>query len=83
MQKLSIRKIIDFSHHYYNWRHVSIVGMRAMENNILSVAKSLIRKQKQRNYPCMVDGKCQEIAYFSSAMLRQKMQHLYQSIVVR
>ncbi len=29
----------------------------------------------------MVDGKCQEIAYFSSAMLRQKMQHLYQSIL--
>ncbi len=29
----------------------------------------------------MVDGKCQEIAYFSSGMLRQKMQHLYQSIL--
>ncbi len=29
----------------------------------------------------MVDGKCQEIAYFSSATLRQKMQHLYQSIL--
>ncbi len=29
----------------------------------------------------MVDGKCQEIAYFSSTMLRQKMQHLYQSIL--
>ncbi len=29
----------------------------------------------------MIDGKYQEIAYFSSAMLRQKMQHLYQSIL--
>ncbi len=29
----------------------------------------------------MVDDKCQEIAYFSYAMLRQKMQHLYQSIL--
>ncbi len=29
----------------------------------------------------MVDGKCQEIAYFSCAMLRQKMQRLYQSIL--
>ncbi len=29
----------------------------------------------------MVDGKCQEIAYFNSAMLRQKMQHLYQSLL--
>ncbi len=29
----------------------------------------------------MVDGKCQEIAYFSSVMLRQKMQHLCQSIL--
>ncbi len=26
----------------------------------------------------MVDGKCQEIDYFGSAMLHQKMQHLYQ-----
>ncbi len=29
----------------------------------------------------MVASKCQEIAYFSSTMLRQKMQHLYQSIL--
>ncbi len=29
----------------------------------------------------MVDNKCQEIAYFSSAMLHQKMQHLYQFIL--
>ncbi len=29
----------------------------------------------------MVDGKYHEIAYFSSTMLRQKMQHLYQSIL--
>ncbi len=29
----------------------------------------------------MVDGNCQEIAYFSSAMLCQKMQYLYQSIL--
>ncbi len=28
----------------------------------------------------MVEGKCREIAYFSSAMLHQKMQLLYQSI---
>ncbi len=29
----------------------------------------------------MVEGKCQEIAYFNSTMLRKKMQHLYQSIL--
>ncbi len=29
----------------------------------------------------MVNGKRQEIAYFRSAMLRKKMQHLYQSIL--
>ncbi len=29
----------------------------------------------------MVDGKREEIAYFSSAMLHQKMQLLYQSIL--
>ncbi len=29
----------------------------------------------------MVDGKCQEIVYFSSAMLLQKMQRLYQSML--
>ncbi len=28
-----------------------------------------------------IDSKCQEIAYFSSAMLRQKIQPLYQSIL--
>ncbi len=50
--------------------------MCGMENNTLSVAidpsVSLISKQKERNYPCMVDGECQEIAFFSSAMLHQK-----------
>ncbi len=29
----------------------------------------------------MIDNKCQDIAYFSSAILSQKMQHLYQSIL--
>ncbi len=29
----------------------------------------------------MVEGKCQEIAHFGFAMLRQKMQHLYQPIL--
>ncbi len=56
----------------YTWRQVSIQRMRGMENNILSVAISLISKQKEHNYRCTVDGKCQEITYFSSAMLRQK-----------
>ncbi len=62
--------------------------MRGMENNTLSVKRdqnlkfcSLVSKQKEHNYRCIVDGKCQEVAYFSSDMLRQKLQHLYQSIL--
>ncbi len=68
----------------YRWHQVSILRMCGMENNILSVAINpsfVISKQKDRNYWFMVEGKCQEITYFSSAMLRQKVQLLYQSIL--
>ncbi len=66
----------------YSWRQVSILRMRGLENNILSVAISLISKLKELHYRCMVDVKCQKIAHFSSAMLRQKIQHLYPSLVI-
>ncbi len=49
-----------------------------MENNILSVAVLLSVNKKNAISDV---GKCQEIAYLSSAVLRQKMQHLYQSIL--
>ncbi len=56
----------------YSWCQVSIMRMRGMEHNILSVAIFLSVNKKN----AIVDGKCQKVAYFSSAMLRQNMQHL-------
>ncbi len=70
----------------YSWSQISILDMRGLENNILLVAidPSFVSKVNKKNAitdVCMVDGRCQEIACFSSVMLRQKMQHLYQSIL--
>ncbi len=46
--------------------------MREMENNILSVTIFLISKQEECSDRCMVDDKCQEIAYFYFTMLHKK-----------
>ncbi len=50
-----------------------------MENNLLSVA--ILLSVNIKNTITIVEGKCREIAYFSSVMLRQKNAALYQSIL--
>ncbi len=56
-------------------------GMPGMENNILSVAISLIRKQKERNYRCMVDASVKKLPTLAPPCCMKKMQHLYQSML--
>ncbi len=68
----------------YSWRQVSILHMHGMENKILSVAidpSSLISKQKERNYDVWLMEGVKKLPTLDSSMLRQKMQHLYQSIL--
>ncbi len=66
----------------YSWHNVFILCMRGMEGiEIKNFVLLSVNKRNPINERCMVDSKCQEIAYFNLAMLRQKMQHLYQSIL--
>ncbi len=53
-----------------------------MENNILSVPILLSVNKKNAITDVWLTASVKKFAYFSSAMLRQKVQHLYQFITL-
>ncbi len=65
----------------YSWRQVSILHMCGMENNVLSVAILLSVNKKNAITHVRLMASVKKLPTLAPAMLHQKMQYLYQSIL--